>query len=135
MIYGVTFPGLPSAPLLRPTSSSGNEENKYPLVLFSPGVGTSRLMYSAICSEIASRGYVVAALEHRDGTSPASTVLLPNGETRTISWLQWSDLQSVQVITVEYLLLIRPIAGLRLKNNQKTIRTFVMYSCKCELQS
>jgi platelet-activating factor acetylhydrolase len=69
-----------------------HEEGKWPLMIFSHGVGCSRLMYSAFCGEMASRGYVVVAIEHRDGTSPSSRITGADGTRRTLDWLQWSDL-------------------------------------------
>ncbi|KAH9832525.1 platelet-activating factor acetylhydrolase, isoform II-domain-containing protein [Rhodofomes roseus] len=106
-IWGTTFPAHKDAPLLRPpaasppkpadssTSNPPTPENrgKWPLVIFSHGVGCSRLMYSQICGELASRGYVVAALEHRDGTSPSSKITDDKGNTKNVDWLEWSDLE------------------------------------------
>jgi platelet-activating factor acetylhydrolase len=88
-IYGSTFPATKDAPLATPPRALG----KWPLLLFSHGVGCSRLMYSALCGELAARGYVVACVEHRDGTSPSSTVMARDGSRRTLDWLEWSDLE------------------------------------------
>lgn len=37
---------------------------RHPLLVFSPGIGETALAYSTILEDLASRGYVVAALEH-----------------------------------------------------------------------
>ncbi|KAG8857646.1 hypothetical protein FRB96_005664 [Tulasnella sp. 330] len=86
-ITGTTFPAYESAHMKSPPTGE-----RWPLMLFSHGVGCSRLMYSSFCGEMASRGYVVAAIEHRDGTGPSSTIRTANGKIEKLDWLQWSDL-------------------------------------------
>ncbi|KAG8956738.1 hypothetical protein FRC04_000216 [Tulasnella sp. 424] len=44
---------------------------KWPLVVFSHGLGGTRNTYSQFCSNLASEGYVVLSLEHRDRSGPA----------------------------------------------------------------
>ncbi|KAI6045280.1 platelet-activating factor acetylhydrolase [Pisolithus marmoratus] len=92
VIGGTTFPGIPNAPLMAPPGSA-----KWPLLLFSHGAGSSRLMNSSFCGEMASRGYVVAALEHRDGTGPYARIVNQDGEKRDFSWINWSDLDWVDL--------------------------------------
>jgi platelet-activating factor acetylhydrolase len=39
--------------------------DELPAVVFSHGLGGIRTTYSSVCSDLASHGYVVAAIEHR----------------------------------------------------------------------
>jgi len=93
-IYGTTFPAEPNAPLLDPSSLQDSPEapERWPLVIFSHGVGCSRLMYSAFCGELASRGFICCAIEHRDGTSPSSRIVTESGDTHFLGWLDWKDI-------------------------------------------
>lgn len=87
MMYGVSFPAKPNAPLREPPSP----DKKWPLIIFSHGVGCSRLTYTSFCGELASRGYVVCAIEHRDGRSPISVVVMEDGQVKTVDALKGSD--------------------------------------------
>ncbi|KAI8647007.1 platelet-activating factor acetylhydrolase [Parasitella parasitica] len=46
-----------------------DQKRPFPVVVFSHGLGGNRLIYSSICSDLASHGFVVVAIEHRDGSA------------------------------------------------------------------
>ncbi|OCK76727.1 hypothetical protein K432DRAFT_396200 [Lepidopterella palustris CBS 459.81] len=50
------------------------KEPMFPLMFFSHGLGGTRTAYSSVCGEFASYGFVVCALEHRDGSGPRTYV-------------------------------------------------------------
>lgn len=58
----VYIPALWQAPLLE------NDE-KFPVVVLSHGIGGNRTTYTTFCLELASHGFIVAAIEHRDGSA------------------------------------------------------------------
>ncbi|KAF4800093.1 Platelet-activating factor acetylhydrolase 2, cytoplasmic [Turdus rufiventris] len=66
----------------------------YPLIIFSHGLGTFRTLYSSICTELASWGFVVAALEHRDGS--AATTYSCTAGAGTEEWIPFQRLPQGQ---------------------------------------
>ena len=57
--------------------SDAGEMPCFPVIMFSHGLGGTRTMYSSLCGEFASYGFIVCAVEHRDGSAPRTFVLHP----------------------------------------------------------
>ncbi|KAL1877475.1 hypothetical protein Daus18300_002462 [Diaporthe australafricana] len=88
----VGAPLIPSAELLNITGMDGDlasvadeDGSKLPVMIFTHGMLSSRTDYTHYLGELASRGVVVAAIEHRDGSSPASPIIKP-GEEASPRW-------------------------------------------------
>ena len=45
---------------------------KIPVLIFSHGLGGTKQCYSTVCCELASQGFIVGAVEHRDGSASFS---------------------------------------------------------------
>ncbi|KAK3264386.1 hypothetical protein CYMTET_26870 [Cymbomonas tetramitiformis] len=63
-----------------------NEIGKLPVVVFSHGLSGMRTTYSFLCHRLAAAGYVVAAVEHRDG-SASHTYAWENDSQRSFPYV------------------------------------------------
>ncbi|PWW76444.1 hypothetical protein C7212DRAFT_357376 [Tuber magnatum] len=76
-LYYISLPATANAQLL-----GGKLPGfRFPTMVFSHGLGGTRLAYSHICGSIASYGVIVVAPEHRDGSGPVSFVNAPARKT------------------------------------------------------
>lgn len=58
------IPALSGAPLFKTTD--GHSDDPFPILVYSHGLGGHRSTYCTICCDMASHGYVVGAVEHKD---------------------------------------------------------------------
>ena len=66
----------PRLSLCKQTAQVAGRVQDFPVVLFSPGLGNSRLLYSALAQSIASFGYLVVSIDH---PYDANVVEYPDG--------------------------------------------------------
>lgn len=57
-----------------PKPEGAPDPPEFPVILFSHGLGGTRTMYSSVCGEFASYGFIVVAVEHRDGSGPRTYI-------------------------------------------------------------
>ncbi|KAH9904510.1 PAF acetylhydrolase [Xylariomycetidae sp. FL2044] len=72
------------------------EGSGLPVIVFSHGMASSRTDYTHYAGELASRGYVVAMIEHRDGSSPGSVVMKGGEPHRTRLMFRMSEVESAE---------------------------------------
>lgn len=87
----VNIPAAADAPL-------GSGSNAFPILLFSVGDVTLRTWYSQYAGLLAAMGYVVAIIEHRDGSLACSLVEEKGMPNKTVGYVQASQLRYVSVM-------------------------------------
>ncbi|XP_008050237.1 platelet-activating factor acetylhydrolase [Carlito syrichta] len=88
MLFGsMTTPATWNSPL--------RTGEKYPLVVFSHGLGAFRTIYSAIGIDLASHGFIVAAVEHRD-ESASATYYFKDKSAAEIGNKSWLYLRTIK---------------------------------------
>ena len=93
-LYMTRIPVHRNAALLPAPTESG----RWPVVVFSHGLGGSRNAYSHICGSLASHGIVVMAADHRDSSAPISYIrATERTEARAVGYLKLSHTPSLEV--------------------------------------
>ncbi|KAF1954484.1 hypothetical protein CC80DRAFT_493640 [Byssothecium circinans] len=78
LLHYITIPVHHNAEILDPPTKS----KRWPVMVFSHGLGGSRNAYSHLCGSLASHGIVVVAPDHRDGSAPISFVHTPDEDEK-----------------------------------------------------
>jgi len=86
ILHYITIPVHKNAAILPSASADG----RWPVLVFSHGLGGNRNTYSHLCGSVASHGVVVVTPEHRDGSAPVSYMRDPSDPlTRTSRTVQY----------------------------------------------
>jgi hypothetical protein len=88
-LLGIAYESVKSG-TLRPyavqNAKISSSSKKYPLLVFSPGFDEQSLTYSAMLEDLASHGYVVAAVDH---PYDATCVMFPDGRSIAFAQEKW----------------------------------------------
>jgi dienelactone hydrolase len=88
-LLGAAYVSVKSGELRTHAAQDANistSSKQYPLLVFSPGFGEYSLTYSAMLEDLASHGYVVAAIDHPyDG----ACVVFPDGRSIAFAQEKW----------------------------------------------
>ena len=87
---GIKIPAKVDVPIADPVEI--NDNKTFPVMVFSHGFASSRTDYTHYAGELASRGYVVAMIEHRDGSCPGSVVIGADGKQRDVLHFKENEL-------------------------------------------
>ncbi|KAK1238900.1 hypothetical protein MKX08_005961 [Trichoderma sp. CBMAI-0020] len=110
---GITIPANVDAPLLGTAAADAEVEwsdaelpkvelrereadslGRFPVMVFSHGDASARRDYTHYTGELASRGYVVAAVEHRDGSCPGTLLRIKGEKDRQMLHFKEAELLS-----------------------------------------
>ncbi|KAH6885264.1 platelet-activating factor acetylhydrolase, isoform II-domain-containing protein [Thelonectria olida] len=100
VVGGVSIPAKVDVPIL---GRDHDHVGKFPVMVFSHGMASSRTDYTHYLGELASRGYVVAAIEHRDGSCPGTMIKIKDKKDKRVLLMRESDLESDPPMTTEKL--------------------------------
>jgi platelet-activating factor acetylhydrolase len=93
-LYMTRIPVHRNAAILPAPTATG----RWPVVVFSHGLGGSRNAYSHICGSLASHGIVVMAADHRDSSAPISYIRATDKtEAQTVGYQKVSHTPSPEV--------------------------------------
>ncbi|XP_014553727.1 hypothetical protein COCVIDRAFT_106917 [Bipolaris victoriae FI3] len=84
------IPGVVDAPIL----SSAQYLDALPCMVFTHGMAGMSQSYAHYLGSIASHGYVVAAVEHRDGSGPGTIIHHPDGKEEKVWHMKLEDLEA-----------------------------------------
>lgn len=87
----------PKIPVVHQAQPAKPPSGKWPVVVFSHGLGCNRHAYSKICYDLCSEGFIVASVEHREG-SACHTKFFNQGQMEEIVHLQLEPTDSEQEI-------------------------------------
>ena len=91
LFSGRFLPASLNADLRLPSDSS-----RYPIIIFSHGLGLGRMAYCNVCMDIASHGAVVASVEHSDQSACATYYFEKTSENLEVPQKKWIEFLSVK---------------------------------------